>query len=70
MSPMTVMPSRAEPETLDELRGDCRHIDASWTKPGPERTPTKATPAGSHAPATEIPARGATLVAGMSEYGD
>ncbi|MEU0932039.1 MULTISPECIES: hypothetical protein [unclassified Embleya] len=70
MSPMPVMRSQAEPETLEDLRGDCRHIDASWTTLGPERLPAKAVPAGSHAPATEIPAHGATLVAGMSEYGD
>ncbi|MYS87101.1 hypothetical protein [Embleya scabrispora] len=70
MSPMPAMPSQAEPETLEDLRGDCRHIDASWTTPGPERTPAKTAPAGSRAPATNVPAHGATLVAGMSEYGD
>jgi hypothetical protein len=70
MSSMPVMPAHAEPETLAELRGDCRHIDASWTTPGPVSAPTKIARPGSHAPATDIPARSATLVAGMSEYGD
>jgi hypothetical protein len=70
MSSMPVMPSHAEPETLAELRGDCRHIDASWTTPGPVRPPARAAAPHSHAPAADVPARGATLVAGMSEYGD
>ncbi|MYW05177.1 hypothetical protein [Streptomyces sp. SID3343] len=70
MSSMPVMPAHAEPETLAELRGDCRHIDASWTTRGAAATPSKATHPGSHAPATDVPAHGATLVAGMSEYGD
>jgi hypothetical protein len=70
MSSMPVMPSHAEPETLAELRGDCRHIDASWTTPGPPSLPARAAHADSHAPATDVPARGATLVAGMSAYGD
>ena len=59
----------ADPETMDELRGDCRQIDAAWTT---SSTPPWAVPAPtpSRAPAFDVPERGRTLIEGMSDYGD
>lgn len=70
MPPMPAMPSHVDPETLDDLRGDCAHIDASWTTPGAPRPPARATVPDSPAPSTEIPEHGTRMVAGMTEYAD
>ncbi|MEV0282020.1 hypothetical protein AB0I22_37365 [Streptomyces sp. NPDC050610] len=56
-----------EPESLDELRGDCARMAPQWA------TPTAAAPV--PVPLTRIrgitvPPASARLVDGMSEYGD
>jgi len=70
MSPMPAMPSHVDPETLDDLRGDCAHIDVSWTVPGRTRRTVRAGAKASPAPSTEVPEHGARMVAGMAEYAD
>lgn len=56
----------AEPDSLEQLVGDCRRMAARW------HTPAAAAPAapsaGPHG--ITVPAKSAQAVAGMSEYGD
>ncbi|MCF2531212.1 hypothetical protein [Yinghuangia soli] len=63
------LPPKAEAESMAELRGDCARIDVSWTTPHTTR-PLPAEPFSLTAPAVEVPARGAALVAGLAEFGD
>ncbi|WP_077192234.1 hypothetical protein [Streptomyces lydicus] len=64
-----VTPSHAatEPESLDELRGDCARMSGRW-KTGRHPAPAPGRAADLHG--VEVPARSAALVEGMSEYGD
>ncbi|GAA4954966.1 hypothetical protein GCM10023205_16020 [Yinghuangia aomiensis] len=63
------LPPRSEAESMAELRGDCTHIDVSWTTPHVTK-PLPTTPFSTTAPAVVVPARGAALVAGLAEFGD
>ncbi|WTW94515.1 hypothetical protein OG216_14465 [Streptomycetaceae bacterium NBC_01309] len=63
------LPPKAEAESMAELRGDCARIDVSWTTPHVAK-PLPTTPFSLTAPAVEVPARGAALVAGLAEFGD
>lgn len=56
----------AEPDSLEQLIGDCRQMAAHWRVPaGGGRT---AAPAGLHG--ITVPAASAHVVAGMAEFGD
>ncbi|MGW1839315.1 hypothetical protein [Streptomyces sp. BBFR2] len=59
-------PDAAEPESLDQLRGDCARMAPRW------RSAHTAPPPGRAAElrGVRVPARSAALVDGMSEYGD
>ncbi|WNI15189.1 hypothetical protein [Actinacidiphila sp. ITFR-21] len=55
-----------EPDSLEQLIGDCRRLAARWqTAAAPARA--VAAPAGPHG--VTVPAATAHFVAGMSEYG-
>jgi hypothetical protein len=63
------LPPKTEPESMDELRGDCARIAISWTTPHVSRSlPSK--PFSLTAPAVEVPARGAKLLEDLAEFGD
>jgi len=62
----------AEPESLDELRGDCARMDRRFAKAA-----ARAAAPGAAAPASAslirgvtVPPESARLLDGMSEYGD
>jgi hypothetical protein len=61
VSPLT------EPESLEELIGDCRQMAAHWTAAPAAKTEARVTPAGLHG-ITVSPAS-AHAVSGMAEYG-
>lgn len=63
------LPPKGEAESMAELRGDCARIDVSWTTPHVSKSLPTA-PFSLTAPAVEVPARGAALVAGLAEFGD
>ncbi|WP_433888905.1 hypothetical protein [Streptomyces sp. CA-111067] len=60
----------AEPESLEQLIGDCRQMAAHWkTPPGKAQAgPAPAAPAGPGG--ISVPAASAHVVAGMAEFGD
>ncbi|NJP44922.1 hypothetical protein [Actinacidiphila epipremni] len=56
----------AEPDSLDQLLGDCRTMAAHWHPAAPAaRTAPSAGPHG-----ITVPAASAHVVAAMAEYGD
>jgi len=69
LSARSYLPPKGEAESWAELRGDCAHIDGSWTA-SPAVPPQEAVASPSIAPAVDVPARGAALVAGLAEFGD
>ncbi|MFI8853863.1 hypothetical protein [Streptomyces sp. 891-h] len=59
----------AEPESMEQLLGDCARMVPHWTVPSgksEERHPAR--PAVLHG--VRVPVRSARLLDGMSEYGD
>ncbi|WP_432146687.1 hypothetical protein [Streptomyces sp. bgisy084] len=56
-----------EPESLDELRGDCARMAGHW-KAGRSSAPAPGSAADLHG--IKVPSSSAALVGGMSEYGD
>jgi len=60
-------PLAQDPESLDELRGDCARM-ADRFKAGRRPAPAAGRAADLHG--IEVPSRSAALVDGMSEYGD
>ncbi len=60
-------PSAPDPESLDELRGDCARIAGRW-QGGRRSAPPPGRAADLHG--VEVPSASAALVDGMSEYGD
>ncbi|WP_411138283.1 hypothetical protein [Streptomyces sp. C10] len=60
-------PVRQDPESLDELRGDCARMPDRW-KAGRESAPAPGRAADLHG--IKVPSSSAALVDGMSEYGD
>ncbi|MFD9815948.1 hypothetical protein [Streptomyces sp. NPDC059080] len=59
-------PDTSDPESLDQLRGDCARMAPRW-KPG-HRTPPPDHAAELHG--VRVPPASAALVDGMAEYGD
>ena len=70
--------SAAEPESMDQLLGDCARMAPHWKEPGWHRLVPAAGGDGSALPAVSyealggvrVPAASARLLEGMSEYGD
>lgn len=60
-------PAVSEPESLDELRGDCARMAGRW-KAGHRSAPAPGGASDLHG--VEVPERSAELVDKMSEYGD
>ncbi|MGW1376252.1 hypothetical protein ACWD6P_18545 [Streptomyces sp. NPDC002446] len=60
-------PAVSEPESLDELRGDCARMAERW-KTGRRSGPAPGRASDLHG--IEVPEKSAKLVDGMSEYGD
>ncbi|UNO44438.1 hypothetical protein [Streptomyces sp. MST-110588] len=56
-----------EPESMDQLRGDCARMAPHWKA---ERQMSVAPKAASDLHGISIPAASAALVDGMSDYGD
>ncbi|MFI2262080.1 hypothetical protein OHU45_27590 [Streptomyces tubercidicus] len=56
-----------DPESLDELRGDCARMAGRW-KAGRHSAPAAGRAADLHG--IKVPSSSAALVDGMSEYGD
>ncbi|NUS16433.1 MAG: hypothetical protein HOY69_34400 [Streptomyces sp.] len=56
----------AEPDSLEQLIGDCRKMAAHWHAPAAAARGTAA-PAGPHG--ITVPEASAHVVAGMAEYG-
>jgi hypothetical protein len=67
--PPVVLPSSplAEPDSLEQLIGDCRQMARHWKAPAAQAQAVVA-PAGLHG--ITVPAASAQFVDGMSEYGD
>ncbi|MFH8572246.1 hypothetical protein [Streptomyces sp. NPDC017993] len=59
--------STGDPESLDQLRGDCARMAPHW-KAGRRSTPAPAGASDLHG--IKVSAASAALVDGMSEYGD
>ncbi|MEV0369403.1 hypothetical protein AB0I10_06220 [Streptomyces sp. NPDC050636] len=57
----------ADPESLDQLRGDCARMAPRW-KAGRPDAPEPGRAADLHG--VEVPEKSAALIDGMSEYGD
>ncbi|MEW2520416.1 hypothetical protein [Actinacidiphila alni] len=57
----------AEPESLDQLIGDCRRMAAHWNTPAATAKKT-AVPAVPHG--IVVPPASAHVVSGMAEFGD
>ncbi|OKI05158.1 hypothetical protein A6A06_11000 [Streptomyces sp. CB02923] len=55
----------AEPESMDQLLGDCARMAPHW-RSGPQAPPSPAR----ELHGISVPASSAALVSGMSEYGD
>jgi hypothetical protein len=64
-SPRTPAP---EPESLDQLRGDCARMAPHW--PAAKAAPAAPQPAAGPSRGVQVPAASARLVAGMADYGD
>ncbi|MGH3311126.1 MAG: hypothetical protein ACRDP3_11165 [Streptomyces sp.] len=67
------LPPGAEPESMDQLRGDCARMAPHWSNPFP--APARARESGAPAPyealhGVRVPVASARLLDGMSEYGD
>ncbi|MEU5212349.1 hypothetical protein [Streptomyces sp. NPDC020742] len=60
-------PSASDPESFDELRGDCARMAGRWHA-GRRTAPARGRASDLHG--VEVPARSAALLDGMSEYGD
>ncbi|MCZ2524479.1 hypothetical protein [Streptomyces sp. HB2AG] len=60
-------PAPDDPESLDELVGDCRRMAPRWTSHAPVR-PVHSPP--SHIHGVTVPEKSAHLLDGMSDYGD
>ncbi|MFJ6791760.1 hypothetical protein [Streptomyces angustmyceticus] len=60
-------PTAQDPESLDELRGDCARM-AGRFRTGRRPAPPAGRAADLHG--IEVPSRSAALVDGMSQYGD
>lgn len=60
-------PARQDPESLDELRGDCARMKGHWST-GQSPAPAPGRAADLHG--VKVPSSSAALVDGMSEYGD
>ncbi|WP_181767601.1 hypothetical protein [Streptomyces albidus (ex Kaewkla and Franco 2022)] len=61
----------AEPESMDQLRGDCALMAPHWSSPFSFTTTPTAPPASHEAlRGVRVPAASARLLEGMSEYGD
>ncbi|MFE0377709.1 hypothetical protein ACFW1M_19460 [Streptomyces inhibens] len=60
-------PAVSDPESLDELRGDCARMAGHW-KAGRRTAPAPGRASDLHG--IKVPATSAALVDGMSEYGD
>ncbi|MEU8787732.1 hypothetical protein [Streptomyces sp. NPDC048637] len=60
-------PAPQDPESLDELRGDCARMAGRW-KAGRPSSPEPGRAADLHG--VKVPSSSAALVDGMSEYGD
>lgn len=65
-SPLAPVPL-AEPDSLEQLIGDCREMAAHWRVPAATERAAVA-PAGLHG--ITVPAASAHVVAGMAEFGD
>ncbi|MGP3984375.1 hypothetical protein [Streptomyces sp. KR80] len=66
-SPLTLA---AEPESLDELRGDCARMAPHWTSPHPQDRAAAEPVPPSRIRGVKVPPKSAHLLDGMSEYGD
>jgi hypothetical protein len=66
-SPPAPLGSLADPESLEQLIGDCRRMAAHWTAAPAAKAQARVTPAGLHG-ITVSPAS-AHAVSGMAEYG-
>jgi hypothetical protein len=66
--PPAVLPSSplSEPESLEQLIGDCRRMAQHWKTPAPQ-TETVVAPSGLHG--ITVPPASAHVVRGMAEYG-
>lgn len=60
-------PARQDPESLDELRGDCARMKGRWHA---GRRPAPAPGRAVDLHGVKVPSSSAALVEGMSEYGD
>ncbi|MGW7579432.1 hypothetical protein [Streptomyces sp. NPDC054765] len=60
-------PAAQDPESLDELRGDCARMAGRW-RAGRQSAPPPGRAADLHG--IKVPSASAALVDGMSEYGD
>jgi hypothetical protein len=65
-SPLAPVPL-AEPDSLEQLIGDCRQMAAHWHVPAGTE-PAAVSPAGLHG--ITVPPASAHVVAGMAEFGD
>ncbi|WP_340562085.1 hypothetical protein [Streptomyces sp. GSL17-111] len=57
-----------EPESLDELRGDCARMAGRWTSGAKASGRSRAAAEPLHG--VRVPDRSSRLVEGMSDYGD
>lgn len=60
-------PTAVEPESLEELLGDCRRMAPHWAVPAVEKA-AAAVPASLHG--ITVPLASAHIVDGMADYGD
>ncbi|WP_329130972.1 hypothetical protein OG552_08820 [Streptomyces sp. NBC_01476] len=69
IDPPVVLPSSslAEPDSLEQLIGDCRHMAQHWKTPA-AKTGEKIGPAGLHG--ITVPPSSVHVVDGMAEFGD
>ncbi|GAB2833705.1 hypothetical protein ACWGJ2_14600 [Streptomyces sp. NPDC054796] len=58
----------AEPESLDQLRGDCARMAPHWSVTSPSPVVVPVPPEALRG--VRVPSRSARLLDGMSEYGD
>lgn len=66
-------PSAPEPESLDELRGDCARMADRWTgahKEDGKKDSRKDSVSPAMLHGVTVPQRSAKLLDGMSDYGD
>ncbi|MFD9211370.1 hypothetical protein ACFVZM_34445 [Streptomyces sioyaensis] len=67
VTPSPDAPARRDPESLDELRGDCARMEGRWSA-GRRPAPAPGRSADLHG--VKVPSSSAALLDGMSEYGD